>query len=161
ILAMVVAAVTTGDVLIVGVGGWSLAILAVGLGALWMVSRHRNNLHWRPGPEPGDGAQPQSSERPLRPAIPWQAGQAAVGLVAGCVLAKAGEAMAEITGLGGQFVGASLVAVATSLPEVSTIVAAVHLRRYSRALGDIFGTNIFDLLLIFTIDVAYSGPPVL
>jgi cation:H+ antiporter len=54
-----------------------------------------------------------------------------------------------------------LVAAATSLPEVSAVVAAVRMRRYLMAFSDIFGTNIFDIMLIFLIDAVYRGPPVL
>lgn len=57
-------------------------------------------------------------------------------------------------------VGAS-VGFATSLPEISSIYAAVKLERYSMVLGDIFGTNIFNIILIFVADLCYSGEPVL
>jgi cation:H+ antiporter len=54
-----------------------------------------------------------------------------------------------------------LIGFATSLPELSTIVAALRLRRYEMAIGDIFGTNLFNIALIFLADVAYRGEPVL
>ena len=41
------------------------------------------------------------------------------------------------------------------------MVAAVRLRRYEMALGDIFGTNLFNTALLFLIDALASGPPVL
>lgn len=74
---------------------------------------------------------------------------------------RTGEAIAGQTGISENFVGATLVGIATSLPEISTVVAAVRLKRYMMAFSDIFGTNIFDLMLVFLIDVAYSGPPVI
>jgi Ca2+/Na+ antiporter len=43
---------------------------------------------------------------------------------------------------------------------VAAVVTAVLIRRYMMAFADIFGTNIFDLMLIFVIDVAYGGPAV-
>lgn len=44
---------------------------------------------------------------------------------------------------------------------MSSIVAAVKLRRYQLAIGDVFGTNIFNVLLIFLADAIYRGEPVL
>jgi cation:H+ antiporter len=58
-------------------------------------------------------------------------------------------------------VGAVLVGWATSLPEVSTVTSAVRLRQYEMAISDAFGTNLFNLVLIFVIDAVYRGPPVL
>jgi cation:H+ antiporter len=54
-----------------------------------------------------------------------------------------------------------LVAFATSLPELSSIIAALRRRRYEMAVGDIFGTNLFNIALIFVADLAYPGGPVL
>ena len=51
--------------------------------------------------------------------------------------------------------------VSTSLPEVSTVVSAVRLRRYEMAVSDIFGTNLFNVTIIFAVDLVYAGPPVL
>lgn len=82
-------------------------------------------------------------------------------LVAGFVLSRSGEVIAEQTGLGSSFAGAVLVAISTSLPEVSTVLGAMRLREYGMAFSDIFGTNLFDLALVFVVDAVYAGPPVL
>lgn len=82
-------------------------------------------------------------------------------LTAGFALAKAGDALAAQTGLGASFVGVAFVAIATSLPEVSTTLAAARLGRYDMAFSNIFGTNLLDTSLLFLADVAYAGPPVL
>lgn len=56
---------------------------------------------------------------------------AALGvLVGGVVLATAGSAVADITGIGSSIVGFLLVGFATSLPELSSVLAALRLRRY-------------------------------
>jgi cation:H+ antiporter len=54
-----------------------------------------------------------------------------------------------------------LLAGSTSLPEVSTVLAAVRLRRYKMAVSDVFGTNLFNVTIIFAVDVLYAGGPVL
>ena len=68
---------------------------------------------------------------------------------AACAILAAGfaltcEALTEQTGLGATFVGMLLGAVATSLPEVPTTIAAVRLARYEMTFADAFGTNLFD-----------------
>jgi cation:H+ antiporter len=86
---------------------------------------------------------------------------ALVILAAGYVLARTGDAVATKTGIGSNLIGLVLVGFATSLPEISSIYAAVKLQRYSMVMGDIFGTNIFNVVLIFLADAIYSGTPVL
>jgi cation:H+ antiporter len=54
-----------------------------------------------------------------------------------------------------------LVAITTSLPEISTTLSAVKLQKYDMALSNIFGTNLFDISLIFIADLFYLKGPVL
>lgn len=51
--------------------------------------------------------------------------------------------------------------VATSLPEVSTTIAAVRLAQYEMAFADAFRTNLFSTMLLFVADLAYPGGPIL
>jgi len=50
--------------------------------------------------------------------------------------------------LGATFVGACFLALATSLPEIATSVAAVRLGNLDLALGNIFGSNMFNIFVI-------------
>ena len=73
----------------------------------------------------------------------------AVGFL-GLGLAKYGDALASLTGLGRMFVGSILVAFATSLPELSTNISAVRLDppNPQLALGDVLGSNMLNLFII-------------
>lgn len=82
-------------------------------------------------------------------------------LVAGYLLSRTGDAIAVQTGLGQSFVGAVFIAISTSLPEASSVVSAVKLRRFEMAISDIFGTNLFNIGLVFLVDAVYPGGPVL
>jgi cation:H+ antiporter len=82
-------------------------------------------------------------------------------LGSGFLLASTGEALAVQSGLGASFVGMLLGGVATSLPEVSTTIAAVRLAQYKMAFADAFGTNLFSVMLLFVADLAYDGGPIL
>lgn len=50
--------------------------------------------------------------------------------------------------LGATFVGACFLALATSLPEIATSIAAVRLGKLDLALGNIFGSNMFNIFVI-------------
>jgi cation:H+ antiporter len=78
-----------------------------------------------------------------------------VVLVAGWAVAQSADVLAEQTGLGDAFLGATLLALATSLPEVSTTTAASRQGRYSMAISNIFGSNGFDVSLLFLAELLY------
>lgn len=50
--------------------------------------------------------------------------------------------------LGATFVGAIFLACATSLPEIATSITAVRMRKFDLALGNIFGSNMFNIFVI-------------
>lgn len=164
-LALIAMAITVGDVAVGPVGLWSLLLVAAYLGGIWLLA---NSVNHPPGwtarrtkGQEDAAEEEEADDRPHTTLVLLTAAAAAAILVAGWVLSQSGSAMAEQTGLGAAFFGATLLAVATSLPEISTVVAAVQMKRYEMALGDIFGTNLFNATLIFVIDLASSGPPVL
>lgn len=74
---------------------------------------------------------------------------------AGSLLARVAEALAEQSGLGSSFVGASLLAASTSLPELSTTIMAIRLNNYSMAISNIFGSNSIMVALLFIADLSY------
>jgi cation:H+ antiporter len=76
---------------------------------------------------------------------------------AGFALASAGQRLAEATGLGSSFFGTVFLAAATSLPELSTAVAAARLNRADLAVGDILGSNMVNLTMLLLVDFVYAG----
>jgi cation:H+ antiporter len=66
-----------------------------------------------------------------------------------------GDALAEKTGLGSSIIGFTLIGLCTSLPELSSVLAALRMRRYQLAIGDIFGTNLFNIQILFVGDLFY------
>jgi len=75
---------------------------------------------------------------------------------AGIWLSVVGEEIAEVTGWGASFVGSLLLAITTSLPEVTVAFASVRLGAVDLAVGDILGANMLDLTYLFAIDLAYG-----
>lgn len=79
-------------------------------------------------------------------------------LIAGPFLAHAADELAKQTGLGGTFVGTTLVAFSTSLPELVATLAALRLGSTDLAIGNIFGSNAFNMILFALLDVVHQGP---
>jgi len=86
---------------------------------------------------------------------------AIVILVCGVLLVHSAEAIALQTGLGSSFIGATILAASTSLPELSTTIAAARLGAYTMAISNIFGSNLIMLVLLFPADVLYREGPIL
>lgn len=85
-------------------------------------------------------------------------------LVAGAVifftapyLAGAADHFAEMTGLGRSFVGTTLVAICTSLPELVASISALRLGAYDLAIGNVFGSNSFNMVMLGVIDAFQEG----
>ncbi len=81
-------------------------------------------------------------------------------LVAGALAEESGSAAADRVSLSGVLFGATVLAAATSLPELSTGLTAVKQGDYKLAFGDIFGGNAF-LPVLFLLAVLVSGKSVL
>ncbi len=64
--------------------------------------------------------------------------------------------IAEITGLGITFIGTTLVALVTSLPETVTTIAAIRLGASDMAIGNLFGSNMFNMLALGLTDIFYT-----
>lgn len=77
-------------------------------------------------------------------------------LVAGVVLERSGEQIAGQVGLSGVLFGATVLAAATPLPELSTGLTSVRLGDYQLATSDIFGGSAF-LPVLFLVASLLSG----
>jgi len=91
----------------------------------------------------------------LGPAVICFSGATAVLVMVTPWLVRSAVGIAEITGLTTAFVGAGLVALVTSLPEVVTAVAAVRIGAHDLAVGNLFGSNIFNIFALGSTDVFY------
>jgi cation:H+ antiporter len=86
---------------------------------------------------------------------------AVVVVIAALWLPRLGAELARQTGLGEAFVGSLFVAITTSLPEIVVSLAAVRLGAVDLAVGNILGSNLFNLLILGLDDVFYRDGPLL
>jgi cation:H+ antiporter len=158
-----------GDVALVGHVGLGTVLLA-GL-YVWIIHVLRDqdrNAVWLPveipDVEPGDRSKGLlgrvAGESDRRLGYRFVLASVAI-LVFGIALVVSAEGIAAQTGLGTSFIGATLLAGSTSLPELSTTVMAVRLHSYTMAISNIFGSNLIMVLLLLPADVAYTGGPLL
>ncbi len=97
----------------------------------------------------------------LRRAVWSFLGAAAVIVIVAPQFAAAAEGIAVQTGVGRTFVGTWLVGLSTSLPELVTSMAAIRLRAFDLAVGNLFGSNAMNMTLFALLDAVHDGPPVL
>jgi cation:H+ antiporter len=80
----------------------------------------------------------------------------AVIFMAAPYMAETADELATVTGLGQTFVGTTLVAIATSLPEVVTTWTALRIGAFDMAVGNIFGSNSFNMVILLIVDAFFD-----
>lgn len=162
-------------------GLWGCVLLLAFLLVLYTVHVRQGHPRWQPtagdddspesgpadGPQDGAGAQGRA-EAGARRLENWSGARlgfafatgSLVVLVAGWLVAHTGDALAHQTGMGASFVGATLMALATSLPEISTTTAAVRAGNDEMAISNILGSNAFDVTLLAAVAL-FAGAPAL
>lgn len=171
LLALAVAGTVRDEPGLFGVGFWSTAILVAYVVSIGFVHRQERHAGWTPRLRPDERSQAAPSEDGTEQKQEGQAatttlifkliGVAIAIFAAGYVLTISAEEMAGEMGIDTSIAGMTLVAIATSLPELSTATGSVRLGRNDMAVGDVLGGNMFDVMLIFLVDLLYAGPPVL
>lgn len=81
-------------------------------------------------------------------------------LAAGWALEESGRILADRFHMGGVLFGATILALSTALPEISTGIASARIRDYQMAVSDIFGGNAF-LPVLFLLASILSGNAIL
>ena len=162
-----------GDLIVARVAPAALLIAILWVVGLLLLQRAGHGLPWQEAGEAPDNQDPprghsrtsteqQATARGVsttRAALVFTAAAVAT-LVAGVVLERSGDAIADHIGLSGVLFGATVLAAATSLPELSTGLTSVRKGDYQLAMSDIFGGNAF-LPVLFLLAGLLSGKAVL
>ncbi len=152
--SLIFARLAPGDLLIAG--AW--------VAGLWLVNKARTALPWQEkGRAPDTAVNPKKQEAQNK-REKWSTSRviiifiiaAVVTLIAGVVLEESGSASADHIGLSGVLFGATFLAAATALPQVSSGLASVNIGDFNLAVSDIFGGNAF-LPVLFLLATLLSG----
>ncbi len=172
LIGFAASAMVVGDFVFMGAGIWAWGCLLVYLASVailanaegkqpWLAARGGQVDHSIAAKKIGRPNLGEGTDAELRVLYMKTGVAAAIIFVAGFMLAQTGEAIAQQAGLGGSFVGFVLLALATSLPELSSAVSAARRGLYTLAISDIFGTNMINVALILMVDLLDGGGAVL
>jgi len=152
-----------------GISPASVAIVVLWITGLLIVRKAQQGISWQVAPPQAEhGRSPQDKrdgpedhpypERSTR-WIGLLFGAMALATLAGGVLVeRSGEQLAGRMGLQGAVFGATFLAAATALPELSTGLASVRIGDNRLAVSDIFGGNAFLPVLFLVADVLAGSP---
>jgi cation:H+ antiporter len=151
----------------------SIVIAALWLVGVLLISKARGHLPWQESGEAPDNQKPEqghskhakNAKATAKKVSTARAasifGVAAVlTLAAGYFLEKSGDALAGHIGLTGVLFGSTVLAAATSLPELSTGITSVKMGDAQLAISDIFGGNAF-LPVLFLVASLIGGRSVI
>ncbi len=134
------------------IGLYSPLLLGLYLLALRSVFTHEH-AHSRPAPTASRGE--------LRREVRRFAVAAAVVLGAGTWLPELADQLATQMGWSRSFVGTLFMALVTTLPEMAVTVSALRLGALDMAIGDLLGSNLFNLTILAIDDLFYRRGPLL
>jgi cation:H+ antiporter len=151
----------------------SMLVGVLWLAGVFLLGRARGHLPWQESGEAPDNQEPpqghskrvRNEQATARKISTARAGfvfaaAAAATLAAGYALEQSGDQIAGHIGLTGVLFGSTVLAAATSLPELSTGITSVRLGDTQLAMSDIFGGNAF-LPVLFLVATLIAGQPVL
>ena len=167
LLTFLIGIAAMGDIAVVWHVGAGSIVLAAAYGfSVRLLRSYDDNSDWVPVEMPDEPEHEGRAETALTgldvPALIRRfAAASAVILVCGVVLVRLTETIAVQSGLGQSFLGVTLLAASTSLPELSTTIAAVRLGAYTMAISNIFGSNLIMLALLLPADMLYRDGPIL
>ncbi|MEO7160383.1 MAG: hypothetical protein ABIX00_07770 [Polaromonas sp.] len=81
--------------------------------------------------------------------------------VAGYVLCQSADRIAKASGLTGGWIGLALLATVTTLPEMAVTLSALRLRALDMAIGNLLGSNLFNVAILAIDDIFYTRGPLL
>lgn len=159
-LAFVIICVTLGEFLsFYDIGLWAFLNLAIFLFFLLVIKKYEGKERWIAADLPeeplGTSKKKELTER-TNLQLWLRVFLCSIPVVAGGVLISfSANQLVSLTGISSTFMGASIVAITTSLPEVTTTFYAIRLGAYSMAISNIFGSNSMMIGFLFIADIFY------
>lgn len=159
IILVILAYITQDFFSVFGIGIWSFLFLFVYLVMLFSLRKQSGKEKWTPVSLPKMKRKRLTKLKvaqysPTKLSIYFVIGSIIV-LIGGFDVAYFADQIAKKTQISGSFMGATFLALATSLPELSTTFGAIRINAFTMAFANIFGSNSLMIALFFVADAAY------
>lgn len=141
------------------IGLYSPVLITLYFVAMRVIFKHEQHRREREVQEVAEKL--EYADTTVRSAVLRYTGAAVLVVGAALWLPELGAELARQTGLGDAFVGSLFVAITTSLPEIAVSIAAVRIGALDLAIGNVLGSNLFNLLILGLDDVFYRRGPLL
>ena len=148
-----------------GMDGWYFSPLTAVLVAFFLFSTYalyrseKGSDAPQPDPEGNSDDEPDGEQEvgELGPAIGLYVISALVVIASSVWLSYVGDGLADRHGWDESFVGTQFLAISTSLPELATSIAALRLGAPEMAVGNLLGSNLFNMGFIMAAnELAYT-----
>ncbi|HOO59245.1 MAG TPA: hypothetical protein PLL34_01685 [Candidatus Mcinerneyibacteriales bacterium] len=131
---------------------WDVSLFSMVIGGLYLAAMYTGYKNIE---KENENEAPRYVSRKLSSALLMFVLLGSVIVVTGSYATVLADKIALSTNLGRTFVGGLLLAAMTSLPEVITSVSSARLGAYDMIVGNILGSNLFNLGIIFIADLLY------
>ena len=149
--------VAYGAVTLNMLGVLSTELFTVSITSIVLIACYAASIKYLSGEDGGEDEGEDTSSLTLKQVL-FRFALVAVGIVVLSILiSQVTDMLAEELNLGKSMAGALFMGVATSLPELSSTIALFRKKCFDIAVGNIVGSNIFNLIILALCDVLYTG----
>ena len=127
-------------------------LILLGFFAIFLVYTHKLSKQ-------GSDSESSSKLYPLLPSLGFIIAGLAGLVIGGNMVVGSAVKLARLIGLSEAVIGLTIVAIGTSLPELSTSIVAALKKKPDIAVGNVIGSNIFNLLFIMGITTQIDSLP--
>jgi cation:H+ antiporter len=146
------------DFAILGVGWAPILMIVTYVLGMRLLHVNRGEPPFEPADQP---AEPAITHRQMRVAVAGFVISAAVILFSARFLADSVAQIAAQLGISTGFAGMVLLALTTTLPEMTVSISAVRAGSFDLAVGNLLGSNAFNMAILFALDIVDGPGPIL
>ena len=138
-------------------GVLSMELFTVSITSIVLIACYAASVKYLSGEESAEEDEEDTSTLTLKQVL-IRFTLVAIGIVILSILiSQVTDMLAEELNLGKSMAGALFMGIATSLPELSSTIALFRKKCFDIAVGNIVGSNIFNLIILAVSDVLYTG----
>ena len=135
----------------------SVELFTVSITSVILIACYAASVKYLSGESSDEDDEEDTSPLTLKQVLIRFAFVAAGIVVLSILISQVTDMLAEELNLGKSLAGALFMGVATSLPELSSTIALFRKKSFDIAVGNIVGSNIFNLIILSLSDILYTG----